>query len=234
VNEENQISYYSVIPATVRYDSRLKPAKKLIYSEITSLMNKKGYCFANNKYFADLYNVTIHTVSQWISHLEKLGYIYIELIRDKNKEIKERRIFINDTPYVQKNTYPYVFKSTYPMYKNVQDNNIKYNIDEDNLFNYIINNSNKIPSKFYDILYKLELIYTEEMLHIMQKDKIQMLKEIIYILYEIYNSKFNSLLSQVNRESLINLYILVQEHSPNDFLNYYKRTIINKYTNNST
>ena len=68
----------------------------------------------------------------------------------------------------------------------------------------------------------------------MQKDKIQMLKEIIYILYDLYNSNFNKLLSQVNRETLINLYILSQEQSPNDLLSYYKRTIINKYTNNST
>ena len=80
----------------------------------------------------------------------------------------------------------------------------------------------------------MEFIYTEEILNIMQKDKVQMLKEIIYILYEIYNSSFNNLLSQIKRESLINLYILAQEHSPNDLLNYYKRAIINKYTNNST
>lgn len=232
MNEENQISYYSIIPATVRYDNRLKPAEKLIYSEITSLTNRMGYCFASNKYFANLYGVTIHTVSQWISHLEKLKYVSIELIRDTNKEIKERRIYINDTPYVQKNTYPYIFKSTYPIYKNVQDNNINSNIDD--LFNFIINNSNQIPKKFYDILEHLEFIYTEEILNIMQKDKVQMLKEIIYILYEIYNSSFNNLLSQIKRESLINLYILAQEHSPNDLLNYYKRAIINKYTNNST
>lgn len=57
MNEENPISYYSVIPATVRYDNKLKPAEKLIYGEITSLTNKMGYCFANNKYFANLYTV---------------------------------------------------------------------------------------------------------------------------------------------------------------------------------
>lgn len=232
MNEENQISYYSVIPATVRYDNRLKPAEKLIYSEITSLTNRMGYCFASNKYFANLYGVTIHTVSQWISHLEKLEYVYIELIRDTNKEIKERRIYINDTSYIQKNTYPYVFKSTYPIYKNVQDNNIKNNIDD--LFNLIINNNNKIPTNFYKILNHLEFLYTKEILCMMQKDKIQMLKEIIYILFDLYNSNFNKLLSQVNRETLINLYILSQEQSPNDLLSYYKRTIINKYTNNST
>lgn len=224
MNEENQISYYSVIPATVRYDKRLKPAEKLIYSEITSLTNMMGYCFASNKYFANLYDVTIHTVSQWISHLEKLGYVYIDLIRDANKEIKERRIYIDDTPYVQKNTYP--------IYKNVQDNNININIDD--LFNLLINNSNKIPKTFYEILERLDFLYTKDILCIMQKEKVQMLKRIIYILYDLYNNNFNNLLLQVKRESLINLYILAQEHNPNDLLNYYKRTIINKYTNNST
>lgn len=232
MNEENQISYYSVIPATVRYDNRLKPAEKLIYSEITSLTNRMGYCFAKNKYFANLYGVTTHTVSQWISHLEKLEYVYIELIRDKSKEIKERRIYINGTPYIQKSTYPYIFKSTYPIYKNIQNNNIKTNIDD--LFIFIINNNKKISTKFYDILSRLDFLYTQEILSIMQRDKIQMLKEIIYILYDLYNSKFSNLLSQVNRETLINLYILAQEHSPNDLLNYYKKSIINKYSNNST
>ena len=232
MNEENPISYYSVIPATVRYDNRLKPAEKLIYGEITSLTNRMGYCFAKNKYFSNLYNVNPHTVSQWISHLEKLGYIYVELIKSETKEIKERRIYIKDTPYVQKNTYPYVYKSTYPMYKNIQDNNIKYNIDE--LFILIINNSEKIPKKFYIILEKLEFLYTKDILSIMQSNKIQMLKDIIYVLFDLYNSNFRYLLSKVKRESLLNLYILAQEHLPDDLLNYYKRSIINKYTNNST
>ena len=229
MDEENQTSYYSVIPATVRYDNRLKPAEKLIYGEITSLTNQKGYCFAQNKYFAKLYNVNPHTVSQWFSHLEKLGYIYIELIRDKKKEIRERRIYIRDNPYVQNNTY--LFKSAYPMYKNIQDNNIKYNIDD--LFNLIINNSNEIQKNFYSILDHLELIYTNDILNKMQEDKIKILKNIIYTLYEIYNSQFNLILTKVKRESLINLYLSAEEHNPENLLNYYKKAIINKYTNNS-
>lgn len=231
MNEENQISYYAVIPATVRYDKKLKPSEKLMYGEITSLTNTKGYCFASNRYFANLYNVTTHTVSQWITHLEKLGYIYKELIRDASKEIKERRIYIRDTPYIQKNTYPYILKSTYPIYKNIQEN-IKNRIDD--LFILIINNNDKIPEGFYSILERLEFIYPKDILSNMQTDKVMILKDIVYVLYKIYNSKFNSILTQVNRESLINLYILAQEHSPNDLLNYYKRSIINKYTNNST
>ena len=118
-----------------------------------------------------------------------------------------------------------------PIYKNIQDNNIKNNIDD--LFNLIINNSNKIPENFYKILNRLDFLYTEKILCTMQKNKIEMLKDIVFILYDLYNNKFNSLLSQVNREVLVNLYMLSQEHQPDDLLNYYKRSIINKYTNGS-
>ena len=50
MNEENNISYYSILPATVRYNEQLKPNEKLLYSEITALANKNGYCYAKNKY----------------------------------------------------------------------------------------------------------------------------------------------------------------------------------------
>lgn len=227
MNEENQVSYYSIIPATVRYDKNLKPAEKLIYGEITSLTNKMGYCYAKNKYFADLYTVTAHTVSQWISHLEKSGYIQIELIKDEKKEIKERRIFIMDIPYVQKNTYPYVSKFTYPMYKKVQENNKEYNIDD--LFYIIRNNSEEISEEFYSVLSELEFIYPENLLLNMKYEKVEMLKSIIYTIYEIFISDYKYLISIFKRDELINLYIEAQEHKPDNLLSYYKKSIINKY-----
>ena len=186
VNEDEEIknNYYAVIPATVRYNKELKPAEKLLYGEVTALANKMGYCFATNKYFADLYNVTNHTVSQWISHLEKKGYIQIDIIRNDKKEIKERRIFIHDIPYVQKNTYPYVLKNTEPMYKKVQDNN--KNINKDDLYLFIINNSSEIPIEFYIIVNTLDFVYPEETLSKMQEDKVAMIKDIVYVLYYLF------------------------------------------------
>lgn len=69
---EEQVNYYAIIPATVRYNKELKFAERLLYGEITALTNKRGYCFATNRYFSQLYDVTTETISRWISHLKKL------------------------------------------------------------------------------------------------------------------------------------------------------------------
>ena len=58
-------SYYAIIPANVRYDQRLKPNTKLLYGEITALCNERGFCWAGNEYFADLYGVNKETISRW-------------------------------------------------------------------------------------------------------------------------------------------------------------------------
>ena len=86
-------TYYANIPANVRY-SNLKPNAKLLYGEITALSNKLGYCFASNSYFANLYGVSKNTVSRWISDLNKLGFITVQIERNSNKEIIKRIIGI--------------------------------------------------------------------------------------------------------------------------------------------
>ena len=90
-------SCYSILTADVRYDKRLKPNEKLLFSEITALSNKRGYCNASNNYFAQLYDVTTVTASNWVNHLKDRGYIDVEMIYD-GKQIKERRIFVNSNP----------------------------------------------------------------------------------------------------------------------------------------
>lgn len=234
MNEENKSNYYAIIPATVRYSKELKANEKLLYGEITSLSNKNGYCYAQNRYFANLYNVSIETVSRWLSHLQKLGFIQVAVKRNENKEVIARYIYIVDVPYCQKNQYPSPQKYQEGIDKNVKDNIINNNIDEDSLFNLIINKSFKISSDFYEILEHLDFLYTQNILDTMKQDKIQSLKDIIYVLYDLYNSNLGSLLSKVSRESLLNLYYNSQEHKPDDLFNYYKRCIINKYSNNST
>lgn len=212
MNEENQINYYAVIPAIIRYDNRLKASEKLLYGEITSLTNKMGYCYANNQYFANLYKVSNHTISQWISKLNKLEYIKVVIIRNTSKEIKERRIYIRDGPYVQNDTYPYVQKNTYPMYQKVQENNIDYKIDR--LFNYIINKTDKIPEELenenileiYSLLKKFDMLYDERILKFYSKENILKAKTIIYAIVIISKSSNKMKLNKITREKLIEIY----------------------------
>lgn len=99
----NNPNYYAVIPAYVRYDTELSPSAKLIYGEITALANKNGYCWASNKYFADLYGVDKVTVSRWVSDLVGRGFVKREIIYKKDsQDIKERRLYIIDRELLTK------------------------------------------------------------------------------------------------------------------------------------
>ena len=112
-------NYYAIIPAKVRYSS-LKPNAKLLYGEITALSNKLGYCYASNNYFAELYGVSKNTVSRWLSDLTKLGFVTIEIQRNKNKEITKRIIGID------KNVVT-------PIDKIVKENNTSNNTTSNNI-----------------------------------------------------------------------------------------------------
>lgn len=84
-------NYFAIIPASVRYDKTLPPNAKLMYGEITALANEKGYCWAGNEYFANLYDVAPETISRWVSKLQKSGHIVIEI---DQASISKRKIFI--------------------------------------------------------------------------------------------------------------------------------------------
>lgn len=102
MSEKEMPSYYSIIPATVRYDHNLKANEKLMYGEITALSSKSGYCWAENRYFAELYDVHKITISKWLKNLEDNGYIKTELkYVYGTKQVSKRLIYINDTPISQ-------------------------------------------------------------------------------------------------------------------------------------
>lgn len=87
----------SLLPATVRYDSRLKGDAKVLYSEILLLSNKAGYCYATDQHLAALFDAGQRTVTRHIAELKKLGYIKIETKR-QGKRITERHIYPLELP----------------------------------------------------------------------------------------------------------------------------------------
>ena len=84
-------NYYAVIPAEVRYSKDLTPNAKLLYAEITALSRKENMCWASNKYFSNLYEVSTVTISRWISSLVKHGFVNRQIIyKNGTKEIDKR------------------------------------------------------------------------------------------------------------------------------------------------
>ncbi len=219
MNEQNTPSYYAIIPSEVRYCEELKYAERLLYGEITALAGREGYCFATNKYFAELYNVIPGTISRWISHLENLGFVNIEIIKDNRNQILERRIYINDihrdfitNTYKQNEQYPYKQNKQYPISRIAQYNNINNRIDR--FFNYIIKKAKQNPESFTKdeeiefrrVLEKIEFNYTEELIKIFTEENIEKLKIIIYALKELFVSSKKQLITKVKRADLLFLY----------------------------
>ena len=76
----HQPNYYAVIPAPVRYDRELSASAKLLYGEIAALSDQRGYCWASNGYFAELYSVDKSTIKRWIGELRDGGHITVDVI----------------------------------------------------------------------------------------------------------------------------------------------------------
>lgn len=137
INKENP-SYYSILTADVRYSTDINWFEKVLYSDITSLTNKNGYCTASNKYFAKIFGVSIRTISRAISNLTECKFIQCVLVRDDQNEIIERKIYLCHSVSI-------------PIDKSVHtpiDNSVDTPIDKNGVYNNTsninnINNNNK-------------------------------------------------------------------------------------------
>lgn len=159
---ENKPNYWSVLPADVRYDKELKASEKILYSEITSLMNKDGYCYASNKYFSELYDVSIISVSTWVNHLIEKGYIESELVyKENSKEISYRKLTL---PLLKKSLIGIKENFKGGIKENFKDNNkdiiinnnIERYIEEIEQFKPVLNSSD------YEIIKKIASKYSLE------------------------------------------------------------------------
>ena len=154
---ENNVGYYSIIPAAVLYNKELKANEKLLYAIITSLACKEGYCFASNKYLSEKLDVNPKTISSWISDLRDKNFIIVEQIRNENKQIIQRKIYINDVPYPLNNVYMYQSKNGQAIHQIMEDNNIRNNNKMNNkrYRNFISNyeNQREYTKEFLESLY---------------------------------------------------------------------------------
>jgi uncharacterized phage protein (TIGR02220 family) len=143
--EDIKKSYYAIIPANIRYDEELTANAKLLYGEISALCNERGFSWASNDYFAELYKVTDRQVRRWIKSLADKGYIYIQYQHEKSLSEK-RYIYISDWSKMSspdKNVHGGGQKSPKVGDKNVHHNNT-YNNTSNKYIAEIVTYLNKV------------------------------------------------------------------------------------------
>lgn len=87
--------YWAVLPAQVRYDAELPASAKILYAEISSLTDQRGYCFATNAYFMQLFGIAERTLQGLLRKLRDRGYIAIQ---DGSGGSDLRKIFAGINP----------------------------------------------------------------------------------------------------------------------------------------
>lgn len=85
MKKRNNPSFFSILTADVRYSDKIKALEKLLFSEVTALSNKNGYCTAGNEYFSQVYGISERTVTRRLGKLAKAGFIKIVIEQNTDK-----------------------------------------------------------------------------------------------------------------------------------------------------
>ena len=119
-------SFYTVIPAFVRYNPGLTDFDKLMYGEIAALTNANNYCWATNRYFCKVFGKAERTVKYSIQRLVRAEVISSTISAENGNQ----RILRLNTPRAKNGTTPHAKNGTTPpkpYYKNnTRVNNFKY------------------------------------------------------------------------------------------------------------
>lgn len=101
-------THFIIIPAEVLLSKKIPANAKLLYGEILYLCNDKGYCWASNNHFAELFGVSVTSISLWVTSLRENGFIECNVW--ENPENYTRQIFL--TKSLRKVKAPFTFLIT--------------------------------------------------------------------------------------------------------------------------
>ena len=88
--KDDYIVIYAVVSRYIYETKELTPEDKLIAERIIYLCKKEGYCWITNRSLAEMYHITVDTVSKHIKKLEKIGLI--KCVYDHNYKNTKRII----------------------------------------------------------------------------------------------------------------------------------------------
>lgn len=125
---------HSLIPISILRDNNLTSLEKLLLIEIISLCRQKGYCWATNKYFSSINNVSRTTISKSINNIASCNYIKIEY-DNKNLNNSKRKIRISEVLNLELNSIKEnlntSIKETFKQYNKNNNNKINNIYTED-------------------------------------------------------------------------------------------------------
>lgn len=94
MSNERTPGFWSVIPATVMFDTELRANEKLLYGIISAMANQKGYCYTTNATLGKWLDANPDTVSKWVRHLSRRGHITVH-IDPEGDNADRRRIYLS-------------------------------------------------------------------------------------------------------------------------------------------
>jgi DNA-binding MarR family transcriptional regulator len=155
--KEKIINGYAICFNKASLDKSIKNELGLL-NIISSLSAEKGYCYASNKYLADLFDVPTETISRKLKILSDKEYITIEYEK-KGCEIIGRKIRLTNLLI---DDYQKCYST---INKNVKENNIMINNISNNIERYIEEIEQFKPvltSSDYEIIQKIANKYSLE------------------------------------------------------------------------
>lgn len=119
------------IDKTIWLDSRLNALDKIILVEIDSLDNEETGCFASNQYLAEFCQCSERKITEAISKLIKLNYIYVKSFNGRQRVLGSRLAKFTNLP----SKICYSAQQNLPQIKNNINN--KDNILNINVLDYL-------------------------------------------------------------------------------------------------
>jgi hypothetical protein len=157
-----------LVPPEIVFREDLTISEKYLFGRINGLKHRKGYCFASNKWLGEQIGLKANTVSSLITNLVKKKLLARKVIRNKDKKVIERRLYIlpnsNKIPPLLKSDTPPLLKSKDSIRDiSNRDNNIsnkEKNGTSMRLYDFYVKCFDKNPNTYKPLPSKLKKIET--------------------------------------------------------------------------
>ncbi|MBO5853188.1 MAG: helix-turn-helix domain-containing protein [Bacteroidales bacterium] len=102
-SEEKRINCeggFGIIPFYLSRDKSIPDGAKLLFSDMWLAQLQTGYCSLSNSELAEIRNVSVRTITNWLSLLKEKSWIKTQYILTQQGEIKQRNIYLNPKPEI--------------------------------------------------------------------------------------------------------------------------------------